>query len=89
VADTKHLDTALSILKGKPGSKRAKGSTFTLTVSELPPWGPRPFDASHEGLLQGPRGKTVAVFWGTADECKEKARQHVARIPAATLTIYD
>ena len=89
MSKTKHLDTALELLKGKPGARRAKGTTFTLYVHSLPPEGPHPFNASHEGLLQGPRGKTVRTFWGTAEDCKRRAQDHVASVPDATLTIYD
>jgi hypothetical protein len=88
VSSTKHLDTAISILKGG-GAKRGKGSTFTLYVSKLPSLGPLD-QTGFEGLLQGPRGKTVAMFRGrSAEECKDRARQHVARLPGATLTIFD
>jgi hypothetical protein len=82
VSKTKHLDTALDILKGKPGSRRAKGSTFTLYVSQ---------DLKEhrwEGLLQGPRGKTVATFYGSRTDVERQAQEHVARVPGATLTIY-
>lgn len=74
MSKTKHLDTALEILRGKPTSRRGRGTTFTLYADQ--------------GILQGPRGKTVAHFQGTPEECKAQAEAHVARIPGATLTIY-
>ena len=72
MTDTRHLDKALEIFKG--GAKRAKGPDFTLQV------GP--------GILQGPRGKTVKVFHGTADEQKEQAKAHAAKL-GKTLEIYE
>lgn len=81
-ASTKHLDTALSIFKGNPGSRRAKGTTFTLTML---------YDrATHtyEATFQGPRGKTLWQEIGDGSVLVEKARAHVAKVPGATLTIY-
>jgi hypothetical protein len=86
MSKTKHLDTAISILKGTAGSKRARGTTFTLYLS------PCRFETGGlgwEGLLQGPRGKTVATITGAEQtEVETKAREHVARVPGATLTVY-
>lgn len=78
-----HLDTAISILKGG-NARRGRGTTFTLYVNAS-----RSTPGECEGILQGPRGKTVATFWGDALEVQDKARAHVARLPGATLTIYN
>lgn len=76
MTDTRHLDKALEILKGDKGAKRARGPDFTLQVGPL------------VGILQGPRGKTVKVFQGTADEQKEQAKAHAAKL-GKTLEIYE
>ena len=75
MTDTRHLDTALDILKGKK-SKRAKGTTFTLMVGEV------------SATLQGPRGKTVKTFYGSPEEQKAQAKTHADKL-GATLTIYE
>lgn len=74
--DTRHLDTAIGILRGSDKAKRAKGTTFSLQVG----------DAS--GVLQGPRGKTVKTFYGSPEEQKAQAKAHAEKL-GATLTIYE
>lgn len=74
MTDTRHLDTALSILRGSEKAKRAKTTMFTLYVGT--------------GTLQGPRGKTVKTFVGTPDEIVQSAKEHAARA-GGDLTIYD
>lgn len=83
MSKTKHLDTALAILRGSPAAKRAKGTTFTLYVAVDGAYMNR-----YCGLLQGPRGKTVKMFFGTVEECKAQARAHAAKL-GASLTIYE
>ena len=75
MADTRHLDKALEIFKSDK-AKRAKGPDFTLYVGQ------------GSGTLQGPRGKTVKVFHGTADEQKEQAEAHAAKL-GKTLEVYE
>lgn len=84
MSKTKHLDAALDVLRDNGTARRAKGTTFTLYVNAS---GSTP--GLCEGILQGPRGKTVATYSGTAAECVTQARNHVARLPGATLTIYE
>lgn len=84
MTDTKHLDTALSILKGNPGSRRAKGTTFTLTRTGYTVGADR-----NDATLQGARGKTIKQYrdqkW---DTILADAQEHTARTPGATLTVY-
>jgi hypothetical protein len=84
MSKTKHLDTALEILQGKPTAKRAKGSTFTLTRTGYTVGYDR-----NDAVLQGARGKTVKTYtarpWASI---VEDAQAHVARTPGATLTVF-
>jgi hypothetical protein len=74
--DTRLLDASIGILRNTGKAARAKGTTFSLQVG------------STEGILQGPRGKTVAVFDGTPAQQKAQAEEYAKRL-GQTLTIYD
>jgi hypothetical protein len=73
--DTRHLDTAIGILRGSDKAKRGRpATTFTLEVFK------------GYALLQGARGKTVAEFSGSPEFCKKQAQEYAART-GSTLTI--
>ena len=81
--DTRLLDASIGILRNTGKAKRAQGTTFSLYIT--------PCDPDHEtctAVLQGPRGKTVANYNGTADECKQKAKAHAEKL-GQSLTIYE
>jgi hypothetical protein len=78
MTDVRRLEAAANLLRNDGKAKRAKGPTFTLT-----------FTGPNEAILQGARGKTVAVFQGTPEQIKEQAFAHARHLPDATIQVYE
>lgn len=77
MSKTKHLDTALSILKDDGKSRRARGG-FVLTIT------------GDHGVLQTPRGKTAGMFYGNRERMIADARVKVERVaPGSSMDVYD
>lgn len=66
MSKTKHLDTALSILKDDGKARRSRGG-FVLTIT------------GDHGVLQTPRGKTMGMFYGNRDKMIADARAKVEK----------